>query len=565
MKKILITLISFMLILFIGLLIYQNTKKDSTNLKLPSGFGQVTVTTAPTPTELPLPSPTPTPIVYPSLYPAYQRVDGFIKYGYINEAGEYIIQPIYDTASTFTDNVAVVSMNDQYSLIDSNGTVIFTTDGQIFDFTNGIAIYSKVINNEVRYGYIDLTGTVIIDAQYKKSSNFDKDGKAYVFTDAGAFSIIDITGKILQTYLSDKNIDLPIRMEDGYVVYTTPDTNKWGVITVEGKNVLKPIYSQITYLGSNRFAVKSPEVEDYDVIMLPEAIFDEKGTQLTDYTLYDVSSFHGDFASATDSSSTYFIGLDGIRDINLPSFDGRGELTMLDGFIRADIDHQLIYCKMDGTIFWQSESKYILSDELTVTEEKYKPNKYVLVYYPKLHGLKDKSLQKKINSNLEELFTKNRSGLKETDMLSVSDTFDVRLRNHLLIVHRNGYDYSFGAAHGMPISDYYYIDITNGKSYQLQDLFIKDSNYKEKINEIITTAITEQSKDENSMMFPENFKGIADNQFFMITDDSLIIYFYPYDIAAYAVGFPEFKIPFAELSDYINMEGRFWKSFQEVE
>jgi hypothetical protein len=40
-----------------------------------------------------------------------------------------------------------------------------------------------------------------------------------------------------------------------------------------------------------------------------------------------------------------------------------------------------------------------------------------------------------------------------------------------------------------------------------------------------------------------------------------VIYFYPYEIAAYAAGFPEFEIPFEDLTDYIDTEGAFWKSF----
>lgn len=44
-------------------------------------------------------------------------------------------------------------------------------------------------------------------------------------------------------------------------------------------------------------------------------------------------------------------------------------------------------------------------------------------------------------------------------------------------------------------------------------------------------------------------------------EDKLAIYFEPYEIAAYAAGFPTFYIPYDEMIDIIDTEGEFWKSF----
>jgi hypothetical protein len=110
--------------------------------------------------------------------------------------------------------------------------------------------------------------------------------------------------------------------------------------------------------------------------------------------------------------------------------------------------------------------------------------------------------------------------------------------------------------------DYFYIDITTGAFYQLKDLFIEGSDYTSKINEFIKAEITAQSKNEYSMYFPESFTGISENQPFIIKENSLTIYFYPYDIAAYAAGFPQFEIPFEDIYDYLNFNGAFWGSFK---
>jgi hypothetical protein len=84
-----------------------------------------------------------------------------------------------------------------------------------------------------------------------------------------------------------------------------------------------------------------------------------------------------------------------------------------------------------------------------------------------------------------------------------------------------------------------------------------------KINELITADIKFQTESEDSMFFPESFLGIKENQYFILEEDALTIYFYPYDIAAYAAGFPEFLIPFDDISEYLDKDGVFWSSFHE--
>jgi hypothetical protein len=192
---------------------------------------------------------------------------------------------------------------------------------------------------------------------------------------------------------------------------------------------------------------------------------------------------------------------------------------------------------------------------------KYKPSRYILVHYPQIEGLQDAATQQLINSELMKLFVDSRTGHPEEGLVSVEDSFQAKLVNNLLIIERAGYDYYFGAAHGMPIRDYYYIDIRTGAMYQLKDLFKTDSDYMTKINALITADIKYHAESEDSMLFPESFEGIKENQYFVLEEDALTIYFYPYDIAAYAAGFPEFLIPFDVISDYLDKEGAFWTSF----
>ncbi len=44
-----------------------------------------------------------------------------------------------------------------------------------------------------------------------------------------------------------------------------------------------------------------------------------------------------------------------------------------------------------------------LNDQYKVIEEKYKPNKDYLVYYPKLKGMEDKTLEDEVNNRIKIL------------------------------------------------------------------------------------------------------------------------------------------------------------------
>lgn len=50
---------------------------------------------------------------------------------------------------------------------------------------------------------------------------------------------------------------------------------------------------------------------------------------------------------------------------------------------------------------------------------------------------------------------------------------------------------------------------------------------------------------------------------FIITGNSLQIYFYPYEIGPYAAGFITFEIPYSEITDIIDTGGELWKAFDK--
>jgi len=132
-------------------------------------------------------------------------------------------------------------------------------------------------------------------------------------------------------------------------------------------------------------------------------------------------------------------------------------------------------------------------------------------------------------------------------------------KKNLLVIEITGYDYPFCAAHGMPIKKYAHINLKTGSLYQLKDLFITGSPYVKVISDLIEDQI--KSNDQNSYIFPNEYHGIQSDQPFFIDDAGLNIFFQPYEIAAFAAGFPTFTIPFNELKEWMDVNGEFWRTF----
>ncbi|MFL6561407.1 MAG: RsiV family protein, partial [Bacillus sp. (in: firmicutes)] len=116
------------------------------------------------------------------------------------------------------------------------------------------------------------------------------------------------------------------------------------------------------------------------------------------------------------------------------------------------------------------------------------------------------------------------------------------------------------AAHGMPVEKYAHINLKTGSMYQLNNLFKSGSPYVKVISDNIRDQI-KNNYQYSSYLFPDEYHGIKADQPFFISEAGLNLYFAPYEIAAYAAGFPTFTIPFEDLEDIINKNSEFWKSF----
>jgi len=400
---------------------------------------------------------------------------------------------------------------------------------KVSGFSDGTIVYEA----DKKTGYLTEDGNVQIAAKY---------GKGEPFLDG--FAIVNITEKY--------NNDLA------------------GLINKKGEYVINPQYGGIWGIGGGLYTVSEKNEFPFMSWAGPKAIFNTEGKQLTEFKYYDMEKFDGDYISVTDDTSTFFIDKKGEIVKDLPKVTGIGSMKLTGNLVKANIDNTLMYLTKDGKKIWQSEDIYKFDGGITAKAMNYRPDRNTIINYPQLSGLKSNDVQTKINDYIKDKFTGYYSGKAsgshqegEAYEATFDARFDLTLNKDLLIVNHNSYLFPIGAAHGMPSQLYYHIDINTGKVYTLSDLFKKDSNYVKVLSDLVGKKIEEKTKDGNSMIFKDSYKGIRSDHDFIITKDALQIYFTPYEIGPYAAGFITFDILYSEIKDIINMEGDFWKAFEK--
>ncbi|OAT79385.1 DUF3298 and DUF4163 domain-containing protein [Desulfotomaculum copahuensis] len=197
---------------------------------------------------------------------------------------------------------------------------------------------------------------------------------------------------------------------------------------------------------------------------------------------------------------------------------------------------------------------------VTITAQEIKQDKTniaVNLKIPVISGMKDRTVQNKINAQLAEDAKKfasevekladaevpqiRKSGSK-VNRYTARTSYEVAYnKNGLLSITCMFMQYT-GGAHGLEVKKAYNFDLTNGKNLALGDLFKPGTDYKGIINAEIKKQI--QAKPGEYFSGANGFQGIKDNQGYYLSDNALVIYFQEYDIAPYAAGHPEFKIPY---------------------
>ena len=141
-------------------------------------------------------------------------------------------------------------------------------------------------------------------------------------------------------------------------------------------------------------------------------------------------------------------------------------------------------------------------------------------------------------------------GFYDENLIEMVGEFEIKT-NERQILSLTLTVYSFtGGAHGMTLVKSLSFNVTTGKHYELNDLFLPDSDYVTRLSAIIKPKI-----DDWDIPILEEFTQIRKDQDFYLADHSLVIYFQLYEISPYVAGFPYFPIPILDIQDIIQPNG----------
>ncbi len=165
------------------------------------------------------------------LIPAYSNEN----IGFVNKEGNFVIPPIYKSVTIFSQGRAIVVAKEDYpKIINEKGKVLHELKEfqMVLAFSENFAAVKK----DDLYGYIDTSGSVVIEPQFVSAYKF-KNGLARVQLDDESqnYGVINTKGifviEPIYKYMSDFN-------KDGFAVVMLND--KYGVINTQNRFIINP-------------------------------------------------------------------------------------------------------------------------------------------------------------------------------------------------------------------------------------------------------------------------------------------------------------------------------------
>lgn len=128
------------------------------------------------------------------------------------------------------------------------------------------------------------------------------------------------------------------------------------------------------------------------------------------------------------------------------------------------------------------------------------------------------------------------------------------------------FDAYYGGAHGVQYFEQLNFDVAAKKFLTLPDLFAPGSDYLQPISDYCRKDLlsrVEEIGSDSSMVEPGIEPKLENFENFELTSQGIKIYFTPYQVAPYASGPQEVKIPYAVLEKILRPDG-VWKKIRKL-
>lgn len=167
--------------------------------------------------------------IKPKLYPIKVNEN----WGYINEKGGEVIEPIFDLAFDFENEITASQLYGQAVLINRAGAVVLQNYQSIGEFKDGLA--KTLIGDQ--WAFLNPQGEIEIEAKFDEARDFKNGFSAVKISNYWTF--IDKKGKEISRQKYQKVNDF--RAGRAIVVRN----GKYGFINKSGKEIIKPIYDNM--------------------------------------------------------------------------------------------------------------------------------------------------------------------------------------------------------------------------------------------------------------------------------------------------------------------------------
>jgi hypothetical protein len=154
-----------------------------------------------------------------------------VKMGYVDQTGEWVIEPKFEGAQDFAEGVASVSFNGKWGYIDPTGQFVIEPQ---FDYADNFSEGLAAVVQEGKWGFIDSTGQFAVEPQYDGASRFSE-GLAVAYV-AGQGGFINPSGGVVIPF----QFQAASNFSEGLAAVSP--TGKWGYVDPSGKMVVEAQY-----------------------------------------------------------------------------------------------------------------------------------------------------------------------------------------------------------------------------------------------------------------------------------------------------------------------------------
>ena len=202
------------------------------------------------------------------------------RWGFIDKTGKIVINPQFEYCGAFQNGYAVAKLPDKWVWVDKTGKILDLSVNSSFGWSEDLAIFTI----GPKYGYINASGKIVINPQFKLSSDF-REGLAVAQADNQLYGYIDKKG----TWVIQPQYDYAFNFEDGIACVRTkvqgaPDwTSLSGYIDRSGKFVIPPKFFDARPFSEGLAYARLPQIPDEGAALpLPDnrggGYIDKKGT-----------------------------------------------------------------------------------------------------------------------------------------------------------------------------------------------------------------------------------------------------------------------------------------------